>query len=92
MLVMTFPGRGSAPTFVEALVDRTAGVAGGAAHIARTRITVWALEGYRRLGWSEQQVLDSFPALRPVDLLAAFTYAAANRAEIDQEIAENESA
>lgn len=89
---MPLPGTDRAPSFVDALVERTPGVAGGAAHIARTRITVWALEGYRRLGWSEQQVLDSFPALRPVDLLAAFTYAATNRAEIDREIAENESA
>jgi uncharacterized protein (DUF433 family) len=31
-------------------VERTAGVAGGDACIERTRIPVWVLEGYRRLG------------------------------------------
>jgi uncharacterized protein (DUF433 family) len=80
------------PSFVEALVDRTAGVAGGSAHIARTRIPVWVLEGYRRLGWADDQILESFPALRPIDLLAAFAYAEEHRAEIDREITDNESA
>ena len=89
---MTMPSAKRAPTSVEALVDHTAGVVGGAAHIARTRIPVWTLAGYRRLGWSNERILESFPALRPVDLLAAFTDADQNPAEIDREIAENETA
>jgi uncharacterized protein (DUF433 family) len=53
---------------------------------------VWTLEAYRRSSWSEARILESFPALRQVDLLAAFTYAAAHRDEIDREIAENDAA
>jgi uncharacterized protein (DUF433 family) len=79
------------PTFVDALVERTTAVLGGSAHLARTRVPVWVLEGYRRLGWSDQQILENFPTLRPIDLRAAFAYAAQNGPEIDREIAENES-
>jgi uncharacterized protein (DUF433 family) len=60
--------------------------------VARTRIAVWALENYRRLGWADAAVLENHPTLRPQDLGAAHLYAALNRAEIDREIDENETA
>ena len=34
-------------------IEKTPGVLGGAACVVRTRIAVWVLEGYRRLGWTE---------------------------------------
>jgi uncharacterized protein (DUF433 family) len=35
-------------------IERTPGVCGGDACIAGTRIPVWVLEGFRRLGWTEE--------------------------------------
>ena len=54
-------------------IENTAGVSGGAACIVRTRIPVWTLENYRRLGWTEASLLENFPSLRAVDLVNAIT-------------------
>ena len=73
-------------------IQKTPGVAGGDACIVRTRIPVWVLENYRRLGWTEAQILDNYPTLRAVDLVNAWAYADAHRDEIDQAITDNEEA
>ncbi len=57
-----------------------------------TRIPVWTLEGYRRLGWSEAEILENFPTLRASDLAQAWAYVSAHRSEIDQAILANEEA
>ena len=72
-------------------IETTAGVVGGEARIVRTRIPVWVLENYRRLGWSEARLLDNYPTLRAVDLVSAWAYADAHRDEIDRAIHENDS-
>lgn len=63
---------------------------GGDACVRDTRIPVWILENYRRLGMSEDDLLRAYPALTPADLEAASAYVAANREEIDRTIQENE--
>jgi uncharacterized protein (DUF433 family) len=63
---------------------------GGDACIRETRIPVWVLVGYRRLGASDAEILQAYPGLTPSDLEAAWGYAAANREEIDRAIRENE--
>ena len=73
-------------------VEKTPGVVGGDACIVRTRIPVWALENYRRLGWTEARILENFPTLRAADLVNAWTYVGAHREEIEQAIRENEEA
>ena len=73
-------------------IERTPGVAGGSACIVRTRIPVWTLERYRQLGWSEAQLLGSFPALRAVDLVGAWAYVEAHRNDVEQDIHSNETA
>lgn len=73
-------------------IEKTPGVVGGDACIVRTRIPVWALENYRRLGWSEAQILENYPTLRAVDLVNAWAYADAHHKEIDRAIQENEEA
>ena len=73
-------------------IEKTPDVAGGEACIVRTRITVWALENYRRLGWSEARILENYPSLRAADLVNAWAYADTHRAEIDQAIQDNETA
>jgi uncharacterized protein (DUF433 family) len=73
-------------------IDRNPGVAGGAACIVRTRVPVWLLESYRRLGWSEAKLLANYPTLRAADLVHAWFYAESHRPEIDAAIEENEAA
>ncbi len=73
-------------------IEKTAGVAGGAACIVRTRIPVWVLEGYRRLGWSEAKILASYPALRAADLVHAWDYVDTHGQEIEEAIRQNEAA
>ena len=63
---------------------------GGDACIRDTRIPVWVLVNYRRLGGSDADLLRDYPALTPADLEAAWGYYAANREEIDRAIRHNE--
>jgi uncharacterized protein (DUF433 family) len=63
---------------------------GGDACVRETRIPVWVLVNYRRLGASDEDVLRAYPSLSGPDLEAAFGYAAANQEEIDRAIRENE--
>lgn len=73
-------------------IEKTPGVSGGEACIVRTRIPVWALEGYHRLGWSEAEILENFPTLRASDLAQAWAYVSAHRSEIDKAMLANEEA
>jgi uncharacterized protein (DUF433 family) len=73
-------------------IEKISGVAGGEACIVRTRLPVWVLENYRRLGWNEAQLLENYPTLRAADLVNAWAYADAHREEIERAIRENEAA
>jgi len=73
-------------------IEKTTGVSGGEACIVRTRIPIWALENYRRMGWTEAAVLENFPSLRAADLVNAWAYADAHVAEMDKSIRANEEA
>ena len=76
-----FPGIKSVP-----------GVCGGDPCIVRTRIPVWVLEQYRRLGVSHGYLLRAYPALRAADLANALAYVRAHRDEVEQQIRANEAA
>jgi uncharacterized protein (DUF433 family) len=86
-------------TTVEQLLDRlgsgiesTPDVCGGDPRIAGTRIPVWTLEQYRRLGMPEAQLLAAYPGLRATDLVNTWVYVAAHPGEVDRHIRENEEA
>jgi uncharacterized protein (DUF433 family) len=70
-------------------IEKTAGVCGGSACIAGTRITVWGLVEARRLGYSEADLLVSYPSLSATDIASAWAYAEAFPDEIELEIREN---
>lgn len=70
-------------------IEKTEGVSGGMACIVRTRIPVWTLENYRRLGWTDAALLENFPSLRAADLVNAWAYADAHSEEMDKAIREN---
>ena len=63
---------------------------GGDACVGETRIPVWVLANYRRLGATDSDILRAYPSLTASDLEAAFAYAAMNGEEIDWAIRENE--
>ncbi len=63
---------------------------GGDACIRDTRITVWGIIAYRRLGMSDARILEAIQGLTPADLEAAWAFAAAHAEEIDRDIREDE--
>lgn len=70
-------------------IEKTPGVCGGSACIAGTRITIWGLVEARRIGYSEADLLTSYPSLSATDLANAWAYAEAFADEIETEIREN---
>jgi uncharacterized protein (DUF433 family) len=71
-------------------IDKTTGVCGGEARIARTRIPVWLLVRQQQLGISEHEILADYPSLRAEDLYNAWNYYRAHKNEINKLIKENE--
>ncbi|NEP82028.1 MAG: DUF433 domain-containing protein [Okeania sp. SIO3B3] len=71
-------------------IERTAGVCGGNACIAGTRIPVWVLVNARRLGVSESELLQDYPSLQAADLVNAWNYAEVYSQDIELAIRENE--
>lgn len=71
-------------------VQSTPDVCGGDACIISTRVPVWTLEQSRRLGYSEDELLEAYPSLNRDDLAAAWDYVRANKPEIEKAIRENE--
>ena len=73
-----------------ALVERArTAVCGGSARVAGTRIPVWSLASWRRLGASDEEILRNYPTLKASDLLNAWCYLERHPQEIEQEIREN---
>ena len=76
-----------------AAVRKTSGVCGGSACARNSRIPVWTLIQLKRLGQSEQQLLEDFPSLSSADLDATWDYYRSHLTEIDADIAaQNEDA
>lgn len=73
-------------------IEKTPGVVGGDACIAGTRIPVWDLVQYRRLGASEAKILEAYPQLTATNLAQAWQYATAHPDEIEAAIQQNEAA
>jgi uncharacterized protein (DUF433 family) len=73
-------------------IVKTSNVCGGDARIQGTRISVWGLEEWRRLGWSDARILDAYPQLKPEDLAAAWSYVEQHSEEIERAIRENQEA
>ncbi|BAZ10190.1 hypothetical protein NIES4071_20040 [Calothrix sp. NIES-4071] len=73
-------------------INKTPGVMGGDACIRQTRIPVWLLVSYRRLGLSEAKILDNYPTLSAVDLANAWSYAQIHANEIEAAITKHNEA
>jgi len=71
-------------------IEKTPGVCGGDAIIAKTRIPISSLVNYRILGANDVRILQEFPHLSAADLANAWAYAEAHPEEIEVAIARNE--
>lgn len=67
-------------------IKKISGVMGGDACISNTRIPVWLLVSYRRLGATDTEILQDYPELNAADLINAFAYAEAHSHEIEMAI------
>ena len=76
----------------ETWIRKTPGVCGGEACIRNTRITVWGLVAWRKMGLSDAEIRKRVPEATPADLRAAWAYFERNPSEIDRVIADNERA
>ena len=73
-------------------ITKTPGVVGGDACIRGTRISVWGLVAYRKLGLSDAAIRERVQGLTQEDLEAAWQYAVAHPEEIEEAIRLNEEA
>ncbi|AFZ29286.1 protein of unknown function DUF433 [Gloeocapsa sp. PCC 7428] len=73
-------------------IEKTPRVCGGEARISHTRIPVWVLVEARRLGYTDTELLTSYPSITATDLAHACAYAEAHPDEIDLAIERNEVA
>jgi len=67
-------------------IQKTPDVCGGDACIRDTRITVWGLLEWHKIGLSDQRILEIINGLTPEDLAAAWEYYRHNTDEIDEAI------
>lgn len=69
-----------------ALIQKTPLICGGNARIRNTRIPVWTLVSFRKLGTPDSELLESYPSLTQQDLEAAWSYYELHQAEIEKAI------
>ena len=67
-------------------ISKAHNVCGGDACIRDTRITVWGLAEWRRLGQSDEEILSGIPGLTRADLNAAWEYSRLHADEIETAI------
>ena len=71
-------------------ISKKPGRCGGDACVRDSRITVWGLVAYRRLGMSDGEIMHAVQGATAADLEAAWEYADSHRDEIDEAIRANE--
>jgi type III restriction enzyme len=71
-------------------IVRQKGICGGRSVIKGTRIPVWSLIKWYKLGMPVEEVIREFPQLAPAQVHDAFSFYYDNPDEIEQGIADNE--
>ena len=75
---------------VHPYTTRKKGVCGGRSIIEGTRIPVWSLIKWHKVGMSIEDIMREFPQLIPSQIHDAFSYYYDNQKEIEGDIAGNE--
>jgi uncharacterized protein (DUF433 family) len=73
---------------LDAMLIRTPGVCGGRLRIDGTRVTVLQIAALYKQGESAEEIAQNFPHVSLGQVYAALAYYHANRAEIEQELAD----
>jgi uncharacterized protein (DUF433 family) len=79
-------------TTVQSWIEHAPEVCGGDARIRSTRYTVHGLLEWKRLGLTDELILDHHPDLTPDDLKVAWWYYENHKDEIEQALREEEEA
>jgi len=66
------------------------GVCGGRSIIEGTRVAVWSIIKWYKIGMSIEEIIAGFPHLTPAQVYDAFSYYYDNQEEIEKDIEENE--
>jgi type III restriction enzyme len=80
------------PTAAHRAIVKTPGICGGRARLDNTRIPIWTLYAYWKQGADDAELLRHFPTLQPANLAAARAYMQLNRAELDADLAAEQTA
>jgi len=75
---------------VHPYITRKKGVCGGRSIIEGTRIPVWSIIRWYKLGMSIEDIMREFPQLTPSQVHDAFSYYYDTQKEIEGDISENE--
>jgi type III restriction enzyme len=67
------------------------GVCGGRSVVEGTRIPVWSIIKWYKLGMSLEEIMREFPQLNPAQVHDVFSYYYDNQEEIERDILENEN-
>lgn len=73
-------------------IEKNPNICGDSACIIRTRIPVWTIISFKKLGMTNEKLLASFPSLIHQDLNNAWAYYIANKNEIEIDLKENSEA
>ena len=76
---------------VHPYITHKRGVCGGRSIIKGTRIPVWSIMKWYKLGISLEEIMREFPQLTPAQIHDAFSYYYDDLEEIEKDIAENEN-
>ncbi len=72
-------------------VSSKKGVCGGRSIIKGTRIPVWSIIKWYKLGLSVEEIMREFPQLTPAQIHDAFSFYYDNPEEIEKDVADNEN-
>ncbi len=72
-------------------VSRQKGICGGRSVIEGTRMPIWSIIKWYKVGMSVEDIIREFPQLSPSQVHDAFSYYYDNQEEIEKDIVENEN-
>jgi type III restriction enzyme len=71
-------------------ITRRKNICGGRSVVAGTRIPVWSLIKWYKMGMAVEDIIREFPQLTPAQVHDAFSYYYDNLYEVEKDVAENE--
>ena len=71
------------------MIEKKKIACGGKAIFSGTRIPVWSIVKYLRIGVGDREILETFPSLKAYNIDEAREYFKKNKAEMERDISEN---